>query len=604
VTFLAKIAFTLILVGIPFPQAAKGYALIDCVAEPDTSSAAALFGYWVDRYGSELIDKKDPFSEDESEPTDVDGRLKLFQFYDNYYTTHRTVRIRERKDRVAKNVEVQLSAKLESDPCSFSTREKLIYFYVLESDWISLGRTSRDLVQHYPDHFKGYMALGLAMYQLNEFDEAESLFRSGIARIQQDHLAEFLSLEALYPELSDAEYESQPLETIEKVLAPLNPRYLSEHNERFLGHVARIVYADIAFSIWRNTNSDEWLISPGDFIIRYGIPRAKSVRTFEEPSYERRTTLVFERHTWTFIDHYRNDELFMTGRRLMMARDTIAVTPQTYSLPGLRFQFSPPVRSYCFASQSGTSGSADLFVTYGVPVKNDSAYLENAILETGVFLEDSLGTISGRDRTRFYGLAENGIVRRHEYPYWFNTRRLLIEETNLSFVTVEIESAQERVFGRAKQPMQNCIGSNGPRMSDLVLADLVEVDAAGGITGRSFVRQGHRIWPALVQEFTSNDPVYLFAEIYDLTESDILVEASIVPKKDGFGVLGRLFGSGRDESGVSVQVPLRITSHAEPIYQIIDVAELEPGSYVLGYAIRDAESGEILDYKTSQLSVK
>ncbi|NQV72107.1 hypothetical protein HQ496_03215, partial [bacterium] len=98
--------------------------------------------------------------------------------------------------------------------------------------------------------------------------------------------------------------------------------------------------------------------------------------------------------------------------------------------------------------------------------------------------------------------------------------------------------------------------------------------------------------------------VYIYSEIYGANGRVLTSETSLVPVRDGLPLLERLFGLNPEEDRVSVQIQIQPASDFEPQYRIVDLNDVLPGKYILGYAIRNADSGEMVAYKTREITVR
>jgi len=256
---------------------------VNCSVETVNDPATMALTYWPERYGSLNDAEFDPESDNIEEIKDVESALELFRFYDYYYPSHRFPRIKKRLDRSRAKAVHLITLSLQEHPCDTAMWDKWIYMMVEENDFLQLRMLTTQLVEAIPSYFKGYMALALAEYQLRNYTAAEAGFRHGIDRIPTDRLAEFISLDDLLTPDELVDYRVSPVNFTHTYFRPFDPRYLSAFNERELGHFARVTYSDIVFPLWRKHNDDEWLLSPGDFILRFGLPRDVTVTTIDEP---------------------------------------------------------------------------------------------------------------------------------------------------------------------------------------------------------------------------------------------------------------------------------------------------------------------------------
>ncbi len=127
-------------------------------------------------------------------------------------------------------------------------------------------------------------------------------------------------------------------------------------------------------------------------------------------------------------------------------------------------------------------------------------------------------------------------------------------------------------------------------MSDLLMADFV----GPARSGSRFDRGNVHISPNPILRYSTQQPVYFYFEIYNLTlnaddETDFEVEYVLKPeepRKRLFGLLGR-----SDEPAVAI-TEARSGADRSPIeHAAIDVSTVDPGSYTLTIRVRDKVTG-------------
>jgi len=137
-------------------------------------------------------------------------------------------------------------------------------------------------------------------------------------------------------------------------------------------------------------------------------------------------------------------------------------------------------------------------------------------------------------------------------------------------------------------------------VSDVMLAYRIEESLDEELSDGDIVRRGLSISPAPWSVFSSNQPIYLYFEIYGLQHSQqgqtaYEMEAMLSPRDRSKGLtkfVKNIFGG---TEGVSVRLPGSGTSTDEGHYLILDAANQETGLYTLTLRVTDTISGKTVE---------
>jgi hypothetical protein len=137
-------------------------------------------------------------------------------------------------------------------------------------------------------------------------------------------------------------------------------------------------------------------------------------------------------------------------------------------------------------------------------------------------------------------------------------------------------------------------------VSDVMLAYRIEESLGEEPSYGDIVRRGLSISPAPWSVFSSNQPIYLYFEVYDLEHSEqgqtvYEMEAILSPRDQSKGLtkfVKNIFGGTK---GVSVSLPGSGTAADEGHYLILDAANQETGLYTLTLRVTDKVSGKSVE---------
>ncbi len=281
---------------------------------------------------------------------------------------------------------------------------------------------------------------------------------------------------------------------------------------------------------------------------------------------------------------------------VMIAREIERRMPQQYNFEPAGRRIELP---YLVTSFRGDGGATDVYVHYGVsiPDYDPSTELVDVTANVGTFLVSPVRDVLVERRRTLYGLRTDQIVRFEEANLWVDSQKMEAPpgENTLS---VEFETASGSTMGVQRRAV-TVPDFSGDRLalSDLLLAYRVEeVDGGAAAAPGDIVRGSLSIRPAPWSVFRRNQPLYLYYEAYHLGlgsdgQTQYEVEVELAPRDTRKGIaraVGKLFSR---KDGVSLRFPGSGNQPDLAEYQILDVADQEPGLYTLTLRLRDQVSG-------------
>ena len=478
----------------------------------------------------------------------------------------------------------------------------------LDEDWETLLASARAMRARRPDAPFPLLLLGLAHARAGNTDAAEVAFAEGISRLPEPLRYRFEDISSLLtPEQQEA-YTRDPEGVAVTFWAAADPRMFTTANERRVEHYARVVEADLLFSLnlydfpalfdlplWPPSGAET---EQGRIWIRYGRPNATARFTTVsgEMAYGERDTrfAVWEYPTfrYVFVDAWRrdsyqkyappatafsddastatNDDYVLQDRRLQREVPSLTQVRPSFPLALLASRFRRP------------DGGTEAVVAYGVPLTDPAALPDE--LRTGVFSVGAAGTVDAHRQTA--RPSPGRVLDAGGGAVWADAATVALPASS---ATVRAEVEVGDLWGAADTPLAP-LPASGFGLSDLLLASHVEEDGDGPV-----VRDGLAITPVPWGVFGVGDPIYVYVETYGLTLVDgrtsYSVEAQLLPEAKRNGLLGAILGRGQGP-GVAVRNDPEGDRETESTAFLIDASGQEPGRYTLRIEVTDRATGE------------
>lgn len=548
-----------------------------------------------------------------------------------------------------------LQASLASDPRRRSVYDRMMEIYALKGEYDDAIEMLEDMYTFYADDPQTWLFLGLAHYRNGNTDAAHKSFESALMHLDEEHRTAFHSLDDLLSADEEAQYERDPVAYASRFWTSKDPRYLTPYNERKLEHYARLVYADLLYGS-EDLGLRGWDTQRGRILVRYGVPERDVVivpqstsriaaggsysskassstpsshapqtareqfqeRIFEGNGFdiadEANTFNVWDYGDFRFVfeDPFRNGEyrLYSPGADeitkgvnpwlndyAMIARETFRRLPDRYEYEAPGRQIELP---YLVSAFKGENGKADVYVNYGIPILDGGLDQETIGItaNVGAFLISSRRDLLVEERRTIYGLQRSQVRSFEEANIWIDTQPMQ-SPAGKHQVSMEFETAGGGTVAVQRRDVEIPDYSGEMfEVSDVMLAYHVEEAAGGGAAeGKDIVRRGLSISPAPWSVFSSEQPIYLYFEVYNLQQgadgsTNYEMEAVLSKKDDSKGLsklAKKVFGG---TEGVSVSLPGSGTAGDEAHYLILDASNQDTGLYTLTLRVRDNVTGD------------
>lgn len=544
-----------------------------------------------------------------------------------------------------------LNSALESDPRQRSVYDHLMEIYALKGEYQEALNMLSQMYVFFPEDPQLWMYLGFAHYHAGNMEAASKSYETAFRFMDDDTAYAFNHIENILPEDELDAYRADEAAYTSRFWTSKDPRYLTPYNERKMEHYSRLTYADLLYGS-SQLDLKGWNTERGSILVRYGVPQGDVViiprsgsgvmmgtpeRTgtsvddeaqdvgvalnvgrfgsgwdmFEEAN----TYNIWDYGEFKFVfeDPFRNGEfrLYSPSAQdisegaiayindyIIKARETIRETPERYEYEAPGRQIELP---YAVASFKGADGNTDVYVNYAIPITDaydPSDEFINVTANSGTFVVAENRDILVERRRTIYGLPTSQIVRFDESNLWVDTEHMSTPPGQHE-VSVEFETAGGGTVAVQRREVEvHDYSSDRLAMSDILLSYRIEESFDGQpVSGSDILRQGLSIQPAPWTVFGTDQPIYIYFEVYNLTQdaegvSRYEVEAELTPRETGSRV-GRAFRNvfGGGGAGVSTGVPISVEATDDGQYLILDAVNLESGLYTLKVTISDQVAG-------------
>ncbi|MDA0874165.1 MAG: tetratricopeptide repeat protein [Bacteroidetes bacterium] len=547
-----------------------------------------------------------------------------------------------------------LHAALDSDPRQRSVYDHLMEIYALKGEFEEALEMLSQMYVFFPEDPETWTYHGYTHYNLGNMEAASKSFETAFRYMDSDTDYAYTHIENILPEKELDAYRRDEAAYTSRFWTSKDPRYLTPYNERKMEHFARLTYADLLYGA-PDVDLKGWNTERGQILVRYGVPQGDVViiprsgsgvmqgapdkrGNIEDPTgdsglaiqvgrfgsgwdmfEEANTYNIWDYGEFKFVfeDPFRNGEFRLyspsaqdisdgaiahVNDYIIKAQETIRETPERYAYEAPGRQIELP---YAVASFKGENGNTDVYVNYAIPITNEfnpASEFINITANAGTFVVAENRDMLVERRRTIYGLPTSQIVRFDESNLWVDTEHMSTPPGHHE-ISVEFETVGGGTVAvqRREVDVHDYSGS-ALSMSDILLSYRIEESFDGRpVSGSDILRKGLSIQPAPWTVYGTDQPIYIYFEVYNLMldaegVSRYQVEAELTPRQSGSGVgraIRNLFGGGGQ--GVSTGVPISVESTEDGQYLILDAENLESGLYTLRVTIQDQVSGRDVD---------
>ena len=468
---------------------------------------------------------------------------------------------------------MHLDAATETDPAWAGAHRLRMRIAAFDADPQALVAAAQTSRRDRPSDPWSHLYVGLAYARLGHDAEAEAACRLGVDGLAPMERDVFLS-PSRFVRLSDRDsFAADSAAWSMRFWRTSGDRLLTDANERWVEHCARLVEADLLYEF------DEvrgWDTARGDTHVRYGAPvrdmwwLVQGDGSYHQWEYE---DFVVTFHDWVSSGHYEPASSFEgedDATRLRSRNNTVAETGRGDRVLPI------PVVATAFR---GPGGRTEWVVAYRAEAGGPRAGLRS-----GVFVMDEQGDVLTAQR-------QDGADFAAHRGGWTGTSTVLDPGATL---VVEADRNGSRSYGRAEVALpERSFSGAGLQVSDLLLAYRVDlVEDTGAPPGH--VRRGdYVLHPAPDSTFVTGDPLVVYAEAYglrlDAGSTRFDVEAVLEPIDDAGRIrrLGRRLLGRRPPASVAVTSEQEGSSVDDTIAFTLDLQNQPPGPYRLTLSVHD-----------------
>lgn len=451
-----------------------------------------------------------------------------------------------------------------------------------------------------------YLALGLVYYHTDDFQKSYENYSKALSYMSKYEYEDYtynsvkmiLSKEI---EKLGLKTESEIKEYISYYWNEKDPLRMTKYNERLLEHYSRVAYSNLNFAEPLR-NLVGWKTDRGEMVVRYGEPlyrmrlRAEYKGKLGSERLSNSQAYTPSKETWNypgFSISFVNKSL---GTHYQISDEYVSYLNEIKSYNSTIYQpkFNGPIfnlmyKTYQFASKNKTK--VDVYLTYDVDL-TDSLSLPKSFSE-GYDVSFSLYDDSFNEKIKFNNyVSDTTQVDNH----LINTCVIKTKPT-AGNATFEILRKQDRGVASYHGRFKN----KNFQTPELLLSDLVlskEIKIEEQVPG-GFWRNEYSILPNVNNTFSSNSPLFLYYEIYNLglssnKESDFEQTITIKPKEepDFFDSILSTFGLKQSEKKLSLTSQYKLPKADQQMYLQLDMNNYPAGSYILTVSIKDKNANK------------
>lgn len=495
---------------------------------------------------------------------------------------------------------------LRIDSTDYDLCLKVALFYEKNNKFRQGARHLERLVKLNKADKDVFLALGLIYYHTDDFQKSYDNYSKALSYMSKYEYEDYTynSVKMIFNkeiEKLGLKTESEIKEYISDHWNEKDPLRMTKYNERLLEHYSRVAYSNLNFAEPLR-NLVGWKTDRGEMVVRYGEPlyrmrlRAEYKGKLGSERLSNSQAYTPSKETWNypgFSISFVNKSL---GTHYQISDEYVSYLNEIKSYNSTIYQpkFNGPIfnlmyKTYQFASKNKTK--VDVYLTYDVDLA-DSLSLPKSFSE-GYDVSFSLYDDSFNEKIKY----NNTVTDISQVDNHLINTCVIKTKPTAGNATFEILRKQDRgvasYHGRFKN--QNFNTANLV-LSDLVLSKEIKIEeqVIGG-----FWRNKYSILPNVNNTFSSNSPLFLYYEIYNLglssnKESDFEQTITIKPKEepDFFDSILSTFGLKQSEKKLSLTSQYKLPKADQQIYLQLDMNNYPSGSYILTVSIKDKNANK------------
>ncbi len=466
-----------------------------------------------------------------------------------------------------------------------------------------------------------YLFLGLAYHRMGRSQDAFAAFDQARCLMNPGELALFDSVEVVMsPEqakLAAAAPAAERRHLREVFWKQRDPLFLTELNERLLEHYARIAYANLRFS-FPEKGIEGWQTDRGRTLIRFGEPEVLfRTRPSIDITFGQGNPINSSKEYWGYPGfHIIFDDEYLSGNYRFKRgfdpeddykyqfEELIRKKPDYYRHDYGGEEFSVP---RVVASFRGESGETRLEIFYGVPghriAVEQEGRLSTAQIRRGIFLFDEEWNEVRRD-VQERRLVVAADVRQDEPLYLIDRQQEEVPPGRYHFA-LELVDETSRNVGIVRDTLTvRSFAGDSLQLSDILLASAIQPDSARPV----YALGGMAVVPNLFGVFAVDQPLYVYFEVYNLTQTEggltrYRVEQLVRPAgRRGKALtrllsgLGSIFGRGNQNRGeIATSYEYVGGDAAATHYNSIQLGNARSGKYELVVRVTDLVGGQSVE---------
>jgi len=452
-----------------------------------------------------------------------------------------------------------------------------------------------------------YLCLGLLYYKSRQLKKSFEEYAKALKLMTNYEREDFtlysvkFILENAFPELKDKS-DWQLSSIINRYWKENDPLIISDYSERLLEHYSRVAFANLHFSLPR-LYIDGWKTNRGEIVLRYGEPYSRIRIRPGIIFVGEKMKLMPKNESWDygnftirFADLWMNGNFQFADNSQLLLVDNLRRNNPTMYYP--KFEgpiFDLPYQSYQFASKNRTQ--TDVYLSYAINFSDTSTTKEKFAegYDVGLFMFDN-------SFNKKYENKKTLSLTDQSSDFVVNTLEMLLtpQAGNLAF---EMERKKDKgVAAYHGKYNVKSFSSDELKISDVVLASEVETDQP--ING-AIKRNNITILPNPTKNFSKNDQLFLYYEIYNLTKNinnlTNLEQKITIQKKEEGGVINSLLsvvGLDKDGKKISLTSKYQAQERDPQMYLQLDMSKYEAGEYVITVTIKDNVTGKEISGQT------